>query len=1440
MNRSEVNFAHPGPSVTNINPRLTHPFFSTPPSQSTPLPNSDFKIRAYLGGADNANASLAGHANTDMLENGFPGNPQFPVIYKQTLAALSSPTSGLLRRPYVASVSPDKAASSRLGSHAPIAPLNRPFASTPESPNTLSLHQQSSSLATSTLSPIPLSSPSADSLASGTQTSIASTASFSTLSEMDQPFRRLSIGLRTSIHPPTITHDDAPKARIAAPALPQMRGTAIVLTLASRAPSRPRGDAKLRRTSLSSSSSLITSPSSAAPLNSASIQVDSSPSSTSPPQRSLSNQRASSVKGARRQTTGAQPSSDTPSLSSSPSRLPSTLSENAPLSQPSSSSAISKTVSKRSSSVGLQRSSNNTPSSLLNSNKPINTKTGSDKDKDKPSTSDSRTTTNLENEHTSNSQLSKGDQHSNSSHSDNKASVNGSDVNRRKASTKLSATATTHSRPNTTPLPTKPSCKGETHNNKNTSCHESEIRQNSGSNHNATGGDEVKGGDDAKAVSRSTLLTKPRSITSAIVDSPDVLFFRLAPEVTPSIKGFLESRGWVDLSRLQPHPNEVYRRKPTAATASPLVNADGTLKPVELKNGKSGGGRAKKNSEKGVCLGEGHEGGEDEEEGDMEGDHEVNGIQSKRLVDDDGQTRGKESVNKSCQVEASSSSTSSTSTKSSQVKSIVPTLPKSRRDYAYYTRVPNMWNLWWDDDGLCARMFTSSPCQMTNHLVTSSSIYRKDSLCECMASLRAEHGNAFSFTPLTFVLPHKWPYLRNAVLGEKGDASITRDKRLINGKRASGEGKEGGNSAYEKSKTVWIHKPVAAARGHGIFVFDDLSNFETKWTAAGRPACVVQQYVHPPYLLGKRIKYKFDLRLYVLVESVWPLRLYIHRRGIVRISSRPYDPTDLSNTLAHLTNFSLSKKTEQQATANKRASTSTSSTSSSTSSTSSSAASPCAKTNTPTTPASTGTTLPHEEAASLDDDPLSGDSGCKWDLDRLWEVLERDGINTHLLWQRIKNVALLTAIPLLRSAIPDSQSMGGLSGSNTSSNSWHTNSSSSDNNHLHTNSLRYELWGMDILLDDQCNPWLLEVNMSPAMLVSTPVDKRVKTKLLHDLFNLLKVEELLLSNKRATMTRASSPTNPKTASSSKPSSSSSTTKPCSPMCQEDEADKTNDTTRLVPVAASTPPPPPSPPSTSTWKLYPNTSSEKETGLTPLKSSRRPSVQSNSHNQKINTPIKDGINPDPNSKATGTPSISESQTAQSPSLTSPTATPRRSTTHSHLSLAPGPIGPNEFEPIFPFPTDPLTLRIRRQSVSSNTLPPTDPPLSVPQNMHPSSIPPITLTHSPALPTPTPPHAATNSRITKAANALNKRANTMAASILRGTWRIRRERDEGMGGAKEETKTSANGETETNDNVVLMGKACTMPATPEAVAAMTRNLVAYVTAWNKAVMKKKKST
>jgi hypothetical protein len=71
---------------------------------------------------------------------------------------------------------------------------------------------------------------------------------------------------------------------------------------------------------------------------------------------------------------------------------------------------------------------------------------------------------------------------------------------------------------------------------------------------------------------------------------------------------------------------------------------------------------------------------------------------------------------------------------------------------------------------------------------------------------------------------------------------------------------------------------------------------------------VVCKYVSNPLLVNS---HKFDLRIYVLITCIDPLRIYIYNEGLARFATEPYNTnkgTSSYNPYQHLTNYSINKK----------------------------------------------------------------------------------------------------------------------------------------------------------------------------------------------------------------------------------------------------------------------------------------------------------------------------------------------------------------------------------------------------------------------------------------------------------------------------------------------------------------------------------------------------
>jgi tubulin polyglutamylase TTLL6/13 len=84
---------------------------------------------------------------------------------------------------------------------------------------------------------------------------------------------------------------------------------------------------------------------------------------------------------------------------------------------------------------------------------------------------------------------------------------------------------------------------------------------------------------------------------------------------------------------------------------------------------------------------------------------------------------------------------------------------------------------------------------------------------------------------------------------------------------------------YQKRNNIYIIKPEASSQGKGIFLIKDPSEIEAK------DHMVAQEYLNEPFLIDGL---KFDLRIYVLLTGVNPLRIYIFADGLVRFATTPY------------------------------------------------------------------------------------------------------------------------------------------------------------------------------------------------------------------------------------------------------------------------------------------------------------------------------------------------------------------------------------------------------------------------------------------------------------------------------------------------------------------------------------------------------------------------
>lgn len=104
-------------------------------------------------------------------------------------------------------------------------------------------------------------------------------------------------------------------------------------------------------------------------------------------------------------------------------------------------------------------------------------------------------------------------------------------------------------------------------------------------------------------------------------------------------------------------------------------------------------------------------------------------------------------------------------------------------------------------------------------------------------------------------------------------------------------------------KNMYIMKPSASSCGRGIKVIGKRTHVNK------RSGYIVSKYIAKPHLIRG---FKYDLRVYVMVTSFEPLRIYLFKDGLVRLATVPYttSKSSLKQRFIHLTNYSVNKKAE--------------------------------------------------------------------------------------------------------------------------------------------------------------------------------------------------------------------------------------------------------------------------------------------------------------------------------------------------------------------------------------------------------------------------------------------------------------------------------------------------------------------------------------------------
>ena len=324
--------------------------------------------------------------------------------------------------------------------------------------------------------------------------------------------------------------------------------------------------------------------------------------------------------------------------------------------------------------------------------------------------------------------------------------------------------------------------------------------------------------------------------------------------------------------------------------------------------------------------------------------------------------------------------------------------------------------------------------QKYNHFISTFHLGRKDNLYKHFKYYKRLFPEMYNYAPPTFILPTDGPDFENE---------------------------------YKKNKkALWIVKPVNLSRGRGIHLLKGESEFKNLYkrsTQLNTPQYLISKYIDKPHLLNNK---KYDLRIYVLVASFTPLRIYLYNNGLVRFATEDYTKGDLDNVYIHLTNYSINKNNLKYKSNNNIKQ------------------QQCEffpREETVGTEAEAGMEgdIDIVEGEENGEDNTPDDDSNKWSFIEYRNYFKKIGKGNimDMIWVQIEAIVIKTIISV--------------------SKEYYKNIYPSKINNS------FELYGFDIIIDQNFRAWLLEVNVNPSLHCTSPLDLSIKTDLISDIFNVV-------------------------------------------------------------------------------------------------------------------------------------------------------------------------------------------------------------------------------------------------------------------------------------------------------------------------------------------------
>ena len=313
------------------------------------------------------------------------------------------------------------------------------------------------------------------------------------------------------------------------------------------------------------------------------------------------------------------------------------------------------------------------------------------------------------------------------------------------------------------------------------------------------------------------------------------------------------------------------------------------------------------------------------------------------------------------------------------------------------------WNVQWTGVTRPENLKEMCRYQRINHFPQSFHLGRKDLMWKNIYRMKKSFNKDYDICPHTYLLPDDY-------------------RRLVFDRE------------QEKKTPLFILKPNAASCGKGIQVIGPQDQVPKKG------GYLVSKYIANPHLIDGL---KYDLRIYVLVTSYDPLKVYLFSEGLTRFATEKYSTNmnTLKKRFVHLTNYSVNKRNVE------------------------------------------GYVKNNDKAKddSMIEDGDAGQNSSKWNLLQLKNHFDKVGLDFKGTKNKIKDVIIKTLISVEPHIVNTQQ-----------------------RNTKHRN-VCFEVYGFDILLDNKLKPWLLEVNISPSLSSSSPLDKKIKTMLICDTLNMVGV-----------------------------------------------------------------------------------------------------------------------------------------------------------------------------------------------------------------------------------------------------------------------------------------------------------------------------------------------